>query len=774
MSQPVTLAQQLEGVKSSFRGNTGGGSLLGRLLRSAATIDGYIRRGVVKHATPGFYGYVVELDDGTSCSCVPFDSAAGVVHGLGASSCSVLVPGMEVAVLQNGYGGQTGCIVCAFTPQTDAKTEKAKDFRIAKTDEGISATANTDSAYSGDMAKSLVTPSVGMYKTDDTFSGDWAVFNEFGAGYFLGRTRLTARASNLARFDLFAANDVFRVAAGYFQMFTHGGRTLVFADNGGYVSKEELFSPYVWETGGCDDKKKFEAKLEIPAEKNKGGKKMENPDLARYREYTGSIAGGKQIWTSCPDKSGEKNVGLSHVAFSDSGALVFRSVSDIIFTQTSKIDVPVRVKEPEKHKSSDRPKISGKDETPEDAEWWDRDIGRRTVSNTIRQLYKRFEDNGGDWRLDSIAANEDVGSAYDKNSGSKSDIHKRSSQLVLGKDGSIVLSTAKGAEIRLQGENITISCPGKIRFQAGREIASISHGDIFSKAWRDTEISSKHGVSVSSQNRVAVYGRNSFHCNVGFLEDTKDEPGKFAADTGNNRKNWGIYFRSPDQDKPVRIESQYIDLRPKMVASVIGDDGEGNIPETSVFSVKTNKIVEAAETCSYSSVDGSGTVANSGVLLLESGGYLFGESVGVFGNSGAMLASSSSMAMMMEGGGGDFSGLADNASAMVKMVDEFMKFLADLKDVSYFSYKKKYTDLLGKQDLVVESPWVNVSDMAFEWGEEKEANKTLPWPGKGEFVSTCRQDHSKMVDEDTGFGDKEEQMENKPEIKNFKFEKFKG
>lgn len=763
------LGQYLTTAGSAFHGNVGGGTFAGRAIQSKDNINCFIRRGVIKHATPGFFGYVVELDDGTNISCIPPDGGSGVVHGIGSTSCTVLSPGMEVAVITAGIGMTTGTILCALTPQTAHKIDKSGgEFHIFKTDEGICAHSEKEKPYNGETVQKMITPSVGMYKTSDTYPGDWAIFNEFGAGYLLGRTRLMIRGSNMARVDMFPINDIIRIAVGYLQMFTHGGKTIIFSDNDGYTSYEKLFSPYVWETAGCKNRGDFDKKIKIPSGKDEGAELLENPDLARYREFIGSFAGGKQIFTSYPKD--DVNVGLSHVALSDSGALVFRSTSDIIFTQTEKIDVPVRIREPEKHEDKETPKINEKNEQPGDGDWWDHHIGRRTAANIIKRLYKRFEDNPNDWRIDSKPAKSD----YDRNTGSTADIRERgSSHIVLGKDGSIVLQTSKGAEIKLLKEDIIISCPGVIRFQAGKQIAAVSGGETYLKSKKDIEMSSRANFSISAKGRVATFAENSFFCDVGNANDKKDI-GAFAKDTG--LKTRGIYFRSTGNTKPFVVESQVINLRPGKSASITSRNEKDKIPKNSMFSVEVGRIAESAFISAYGAMDSSGSTVKSGVFLTSGGGCVFGKSGNVVGESSVSVASSSHAAMIVEasGGGSAYSGLTKGVESLITSARKFYESFVKIREVPHFSYRDKYDFINGDFGLE-ESPWVDVKKQGVKtWGKETEINGTLPWPGKGEHVRTFYKDYSKKMKNDDDFGNKEDQEKDQPEEKMIKFEKYKG
>lgn len=754
-ANPTKTGLQSPTMPLTFGGNALLGSQAGRMLNvSSDATSSYICAGIVRSSVANYHGYHVELNDGTSVFCTPPDFGAGVFYGLGSVCCPIIMPGTRVVVELSRAVGIIGTILCICNNQV-VKDKGAGPQERLKVDEATSANASLEKPYSDDK-KGVPVPSVGAYRPVDMYPGDWAIMNEFGSGFFLGRTRLSLRGSNLSRIDLFPIDDVFRVAAGYLQVFTHEGKELLFADNGGFVSHERLFSPYVWETAGCKDSSEFDSKLKMPKEPDEVPEEIENPDFARYREISGSIAGGRQIFVSHPDFDKKVNKGLAHVALSDSGALVFRSTSDIIFSQTEKIDVPVRIRAPEDKEGVDVPEVEGKDEQSPDEGWWKNSAARRTVANIVSQLYKRFKKNVKDWRLDSEKPSED----YDEHAGSKADIgSKGKAMLVLGKDGSITLCTSKGAEIRLDGEDITISCPGRLSFRSGKEIDVLSSGDFIVKAKNDIEITGKDNVLVSSQGRTALYADKSV-----FLEAGNAEKSSSGFTTSRGSDSPGVYIVSPKKENPVVIDAETIYVHPHKFLGVMAVDENGETPHNAIALIGMGALYANAYNVAITS--GKSQDAGAGLALGRDSGYLFGKSAGVAGGRSAFLMSASLMAMMMPGGSDIYSGMSSGYTT-VREHSMFQPY-DFLSNIPHFSYKKY--DI----DEIEESEWVNIKQGASSWGEEKKVNQTLPWPGEGKKVKTFRKDLSKVVDDDAALGDKEEQQKDKPNEKTVEFKDYKG
>lgn len=762
---PLTtkVMQQAFALKYMTCGNVAHGLSYNTLLLDTKDMGYYIRRGVVLHSTPGFYSYSVRLDDGTTVSCVPPNSGPAAVYGLGATECSVITPGTEVIVAQGRMCSAAGAIVCVVDNSVYSASGKLRNL---KTDEGAGADSTVAvKAYSYDVLRQIHGNSVGIYKVSDTFPGEWAMFNEFGAGYMLGKTRATIRGSNMARIDLFPINDQVRIAAGYLQLFTHEGRKLVFADNGGYVSSEFLSSPYVWETAGCLTPAEFDKKLEVPEDTSHTLPKLENPDLARYREYTGSFAGGKQIFTSYPTQGsdGAVNVGLSHVAISDSGALVFRSVSDIIFSKTKQIDVPVRIRDPELRKANSTPEIPKKDESRVDAPWWAHDGGRRTASNVIKQQYKRFGANPNAWRMDS----QEPKATYDNNSESSADIGSGTCQLALGADGSITLSTSGGAEIKLSGKDITISCPGTLSFRSGENTVAISKGDIISKAKGVVETIAKSGIVNSTEGAVSTFAKSSIYNEAGIpkedKEKKKDKKKPFSAPAG-------IHFIS--NTDMISLDAPNIQVQAEKLLDIRSDSPAS--PQTTSRNSALSVAVGRISVHTYQSIlnCGSSEKTQSGIVVSDDAVQIYGNVVNVLaGRTGSIILGRQQPAMQSLS---DPATAADRYENLCKGYDstrsrimfERTNYLADLEHFSY-----RYTNVA-----VEESSWVNVlnPDSVDPWGEELTLNDTKPWPGAGKRVTTCRQDQSEFVQNDFGFGDKEAQDKAKPSIGSVEFSEFKG
>lgn len=733
---------------------------MGRLVQTVAGLNSYVQRGTVIGATPGFHGYTVQLVDGTTIPCIPPESASGVLHGLGSVSSSVLSPGTAVVVLQSGIGSGFGIILTSYDNRVVVPSKDKN--RKYKSDEAASADYSVEDPYKdgSESVKSQNTPTVGMYKASDTYPGDWMVANEFGMEYFLGRTRMTMRGSNMSRIDLFPIDDVFRVVAGYLQMQTHGGKEIVFADQGGFVSREILFSPYVWETGGCLTKSEFEGKTKVP--EGDGSAKppdIENPDLARYREFWGSIAGGRQIFVSYP--KGDKNVGLSHVTFSDSGALVFRSVSDIIFSKTDKIDVPVRIKNPEDRDGVKEPNIEGKDETPVEEDWWRHDIGRRTVSNIVKQLYKRFENNDKDWRIDS----EKAESEYDETAGSKSDVGGGASQIVLGHDGSITFSTSKGAEIRLDGADITISCPGNLSFRSGGSVYVLSNNDTIVKSKSDCEILSKNNTVVSAEKRVSTFAGVSIFSEVG---DSKKESKKFP-DTG-GYDTPGIYMKVAKNKGRVLMDTDDVIVHPRRSIDVSAVDDNGKTKKNTYLRVGIGSVSTSAFSIILDT--GSGSEVSSGLMLSPSSATLFGESAGVAsGGVPYLIGGGKTPWMLPAEGSGPYSSLCSDLRD-VRSVAMFKKN-PFVEKLPYFSYKAYFDVVDGRSPEVEESTWVNIVKPGGAWGKDMEVNGTYPWPGADGKCVQFNANYGGLMNNDDDLGDKKD-PESKPKRSKKDFKEYRG
>ena len=790
------LVQMAGAIGHSVQDNLSGGLLLGKLLSSAVKFGGFTRRGVVAFHNPGTYGVVVALDDGTCVSCTPPNFGSGSMYGVGTVYSGLIEPGTPVIILQYAKGAGTGTILCVSDHQMVTDNP---GFRLAKSDEGAAMHYRQENAYSLDSTKrNFRLCGTGMYKASDTYPGDWMISNEFGMEYFLGRTRATIRGSNLSRIDFFPIDDILRITAGYLQEYTHGGYHTVFADKTGFVSEELLFSPYVWETAGCRTRARFEAKMTLPPGDNTPPPGLGNPDMARYREYQGSIAGGKQIFVSYP-KNG-KNIGLSHVALSDSGAVVVRSTSDIILTTTRKISVPSRTAAPENPDGVDVPKVEYKDEMPDPSDWWMHDVGRRTASNIISQLYKRFKDNPKDWKIDS----EKAKTLYDKNVLSMADVTDGTGQIFLGHDGSIVLSTSEGAEIRLHGPDITISCPGKLSFRSGSEVSMLSKQDIIIKSKENTEVMSSNRTLVSSAGRVAVFGGISVFAEVG---DSGREDTRFPLDVGNATP--GMYLKVASGKGLVLVDSDDIYLHPRSTLGIMshmdgatkaaaeeeerqnnaandeggggggnGEGGEGEdmgyVPKNSQVVVSIGRVVVSTHNMMVNT--GDEEPADAGLILAGGQAALFGARTIVTSDSVPIVTGGGKIPMYLPGGESDvYRTFIDSMKSIRTPI--MYEPMPMFEDIPRFSYRD-YTDLdTGTNIEVEESPWVNFKNVRDTWGWETEVNETLPWPGKrGKcvmFMSDYSRPQLKLKENDDAFGDKKNPVA-KPKKEVLDFEFYRG
>lgn len=114
-------------------------------------------------------------------------------------------------------------------------------------------------------------------------------------------------------------------------------------------------------------------------------------------------------------------------------------------------------------------------------------------------------------------------------------------------DGSVVIGDGYGAEIRMTGGNIYITCPGDVFLQPGRDVQAWAGRDTIIKAKKNVEVSATdQDVRIKAENRAMILGGN-MGTEGGVLIESRTSCNKYDfSKVGTDAVTSGIILKSKD------------------------------------------------------------------------------------------------------------------------------------------------------------------------------------------------------------------------------------
>jgi hypothetical protein len=111
---------------------------------------------------------------------------------------------------------------------------------------------------------------------------------------------------------------------------------------------------------------------------------------------------------------------------------------------------------------------------------------------------------------------------------------ERESYIHFAKDGGVVIGDGYGAEIRLSGGNITLTCPGSVELMPGKNLTVLAGRDTVLRSHRSVDISAAtNDVRVKAERNLQMLGGNEATGGVlieskasGFVADFQDKVGE--------------------------------------------------------------------------------------------------------------------------------------------------------------------------------------------------------------------------------------------------------
>lgn len=182
-------------------------------------------------------------------------------------------------------------------------------------------------------------------------------------------------------------------------------------------------------------------------------------------------------------------------------------------------------------------------------------------------------------------------------------LSKLASHISLLDDGSIVIGSGCGAQIRLGGGNLTLSAPGDVNMLPGRDLVGWGGHDVILRAKNSADVSATLGdIRLKAQRNLEMLGGNEINGGVLIESRAPADYYDFAA-KGEAVRHSGIILRAP--------KSQVVAWGKDVYLRTGGGEGDGAVTAGSVVidgaRGKAPVIIRGSEQITYVQRDGAVT-----------------------------------------------------------------------------------------------------------------------------------------------------------------------
>lgn len=604
--------------------------------------------------------------------CRDMSDASGMP--LGSRNVGMYPPGASVLVYQPP--DQLPVIIGSVAPMvTDAKLALPDSLGI-----GTNVGAWNDSMHFAplkDPAEGLVNHSGG--RPVNCLPGDWGRINDLGAAIFLGRLLTLLRASDGAQIQAFWGDDLLRIIGYNMEVFTSSSEKRDLNDQGEHHGVYRS-SPFPWEAlgkGGARGETHTEGKSQPLAPDMVYGPVEPKEDdqliIPRHVIMSGYLGDIEREYVCIPPagldisrfEKKDKYLGALEITKHIDGSYGVRSAKQITLEKYVLLPVPKELIAPEDPLGDDDTNYKfagqhGGGESHEMKEFeWDEDkagVRAQQLWDYHAYFFGRYTQIGlarhkKDWYLpeeNELTEMADRASiepstvnmghkfyaelpspkeiTIDERSGHKVKFYATRSVIKQCDDGSILLEDGFGSQIRLEGGNIFLTCPGDVWTLPGRNAVTWAPHDVIQRAGNSADITAaKKDVRIKGEQNVHVLAANQktgsilIECRgtgMPALSSFKDKLGEAAAGSGIFIKApktavtvWGqrIYAGGSEKitgkqivldagkDGDVFLRGNRIDHQAKSnVAMAIGDPGKATAHvalSTTIMTVDTQAAV---------------------------------------------------------------------------------------------------------------------------------------------------------------------------------------
>ena len=538
--------------------------------------------------------YVVFNDRGTPTVCRDMFDTSGTP--LGARPMGMYPPGTSVLIHQQD--SQTPIILGAVAPlSAEAKLILPDHIALA------SQVGAWDDSLHYDLLrdKNQIASNYSGGRPADSLMGDWGRINDLGLAFFLGRMMTMMRASDGAQIQAFWGDDLLRLIGYNLEIFTSGAEERKLNDQGEY---QEVWrsSPFPWEALGkagargktyTTDKSKPLA----PGRKHVGVEPAEDDQLIvprhmRFRGYLGDVEreyvclppAGLDISTY---DGNDVYLGLLEIGKHIDGSYSVRSAKQVTLEKYILLPVPKELIAPEDPlgDTDENYKFSGQfgggeeHKLPE-FEWADDKPGIRAQQlwDYHAYFFGKYTQIGlmnhkKDWNLPEESEMQEIATRaaiapsvvnmgytfsaelpnpkeikIDERSEHTVKFYATRSVVKLNDDGSVLMEDGFGSQIRLEGGNIFLTCPGDVWTMPGRNAVTWAPHDIIQKGGNSIDITaSLKDVRIKGEQNVHLLAANKKSGSILIECRASGMPtlSQFQDKIGEDATGSGIFIKGP-------------------------------------------------------------------------------------------------------------------------------------------------------------------------------------------------------------------------------------
>lgn len=549
---------------------------------------------IVACFTP-YRAYAVQVGGREDLYAYPLLRSSGVAGGMNVSDQGTYQPGDMVALIVTNPGG-THWIIGAL-PQMPRRPGDA----IAPILVPDSARLSEEEfiKYFAEMQDGPPFEFRPANAADDRIAGDAGSMSNLGTGIWCDEMQAVLRAGHECGIQALKLDRVLRFIAMYWhEMFKSDGEIRI-ANDEGELHVTDFRCKYPWEAFGTTKHgtKIFQDAPESVGEI--GAVPVEPASKGAWRDvrlggYLGDIE--HQFITRPSDEAEDKPLkfdnktalqGLSRVHRAADGALHFESAKQLLFVKRPLIPVPQQLTLPDDDRDGDRHdnyKASGQlgsggdPVEQEEFKWpetgdraaalWDYVAYRLNwhgLANVLahkKDWYVPEQSELSDgWKVTRQTIRGDalsslsteflakVPESFDIDIDArlkKVKYYESSSCIGMLDDGTVVLEDGWGGSIRMSRGNITISCPGDIIMQPGRNVVALAPRDLVLRARRSADFTADTGdVRIKAERNCQILGGNDSDNNadgVGgvVIESRSRQSTEPPSGNGEDAKTYGI------------------------------------------------------------------------------------------------------------------------------------------------------------------------------------------------------------------------------------------
>lgn len=698
--------------------------------------------------------------DNPTLSCVVMSGICGFVSGYGTVLSTSIPEGATVLVFRASQHAPTGYVIGCLPEHLIDQQENTKS--LANTvDMEPSAGLPTEDAYSLPLRNRahISTQVANGGRPIDDVPGASSFMSEHAVGLRLGMLMTALRAGSDAAIELSVLDGLVRLSARHLQLWRADGEAQVYADHG-MATGEYQGSPYSYEVDGVASAGSPRTADTAPDEEQLRQAGVTNvapllTTVARMQFMHGFVSSGVTATIACPQRgirtlpSTPTDSGLLQVHGDIDGRLRVSSANDIVLERFEHIAVPKKIAEP-----------------------WDPE-GTRAES-LAPQPRKGFDWENGDDRKEGVAAALHAGDglAWDKRmdvertTDTRKDIHLpeeretppprndyagehpntgavdgteqfdayrgRTCVLRLGKDGTILLRANNGAEVFIRGDDMRLDTPGNMYINAGKSLVLQAGHDVVVRAKNSVDVSATdHDVRIKAQENLHAHSAGG----VLIESASTTDGGTWPDEGGESTRHGGVVIKAAKSRVMIDASVAHISATTRIILESLDK-------VASALYIRVAQLLSLTQRTSMSTRNDDGGSAS--LRLDGASASLSGASVGLYGETSAMLTRGSEAAIISQWGKLRENPAARIAAAAASMFRGF--FDADawlgayttqaLRDKVRFCFRKVEELKLPARFRVAVGFWafyrrVKNGDVG-AW-KETPVNDTYPWPGKEHY-----------------------------------------